>query len=147
MTHRFLVEAGRWIIDGQWLERDAPPIAVKGATAVAWSSDNWFTIATKLLFPSGYGSDITFQYRGRLNDGQRQYTYILQQSGLGKAEGEGWISSDSLVQRYWVLGDSQRRSGFETFYRLDEGTYHLSSAILSGHYLTRLMEVRLVRQS
>jgi hypothetical protein len=146
MTHRFLVESGRWTLEGQWLEPNFPPIIVKGATAVAWSQDNWFSLATKILFPGGERPEITCQSRGRLNQGQRQYTYILQQSWLGKAEGEGWIAADSLIQRYWVLADSQRRSGFETFYRLDDNTYHLSSAILTGHYLTSLIEATLVRQ-
>jgi hypothetical protein len=47
------------------------------------------------------------------------------------------------VQRYWVLGDRQRRSGFETLYRTDDGKYYLSSGIMAGHYLTSTMEATL----
>jgi hypothetical protein len=104
-------------------------------------------MVTKLLFPNGEREEISFQYRGHLGAEERQYTYVLQQSLLGQIEGEGWIGSDSIVQRYWVIGDRQRRSGFESFYRINEQTYHLSSGILAGHYLTSTMEAILERQS
>jgi hypothetical protein len=65
---------------------------------------------------------------------------------LGQIEGEGWIGTDSIIQRYWVIGDRQRRSGFETFYRIDDQTYNLSGGILAGHYLTSTIEARLERQ-
>ena len=146
MTHSFLMEAGRWSIEGTWLERSLAPIPVKGLTIVAWNQENWFTMVTKLIFPGSDRSEISFQYRGHLNGEERQYTYILQQSLLGRVEGEGWIGTESIIQRYWVLGDRQGRSGFETFYRLSDSRYHISSGILSGHYLTSTMEAILERQ-
>ncbi|MEM8779226.1 MAG: hypothetical protein AAGF26_10205 [Cyanobacteria bacterium P01_G01_bin.49] len=146
MSHRFLMEAERWTIEGNWLERNEMPDPVKGRTIVVWSKDNWFTMVTKLVFPSSDRPKISFQYRGRLDGEERQYTYVLQQSLLGEVEGEGWIGPDSIIQRYWVLGDGQRRSGFETFYRLNDDTYHFSSGILTGHYLTSTMEAILKRQ-
>ncbi len=130
------------------------PLAVEGKTLVAWSRDNWFTMVTKLIFPGGEQGEvtsareeITLQYRGRLDTGERRYTFVLQHSLLGRVEGEGWVGPDSIVQRYWVLGDRQRRSGFETLYRLDDNRYCLSSGILAGHYLNSTMEAMLVRQS
>ncbi|HAC64714.1 MAG TPA: hypothetical protein DCF68_14560 [Cyanothece sp. UBA12306] len=146
MAHNFLIEAGRWTIEGNWLERNNSPLVVKGRTIIAWSQDNWFTMVTKLIFPNCDRPEISFQYRGHLDEGERQYTYVLQQSLLGKVEGEGWIAPESIIQRYWVLGDRQRRSGFETFSRFDSNTYHLSSGILTGHYLTSTMEATLKRQ-
>ncbi|GBF81061.1 hypothetical protein [Aphanothece sacrum] len=146
MAHSFLMEVGRWTIEGHWLERNEMPLPVKGRTIVAWSQDNWFTMVTKLVFPNSDRPEISFQYRGRLNGEEQQYTYVLQQSLLGQVEGEGWIGPESIIQRYWVLSDRQRRSGFETFYRLDNNTYHLSSGILAGHYLTSTMEAVLERQ-
>lgn len=140
------MEAGRWTIEGNWLERNELPIPVKGGTIIAWSQDNWFTMVTKLVFPQSDRPEIVFQYRGRLNGEERQYSYVLQQSTLGSVEGEGWIAPESIIQRYWVLGDRHRRSGFETFYRLNDRTYHLSSGILAGHYLTSTMEVILELQ-
>lgn len=124
------------------------PIAVKGKTLVAWSRDDWFTMVTKLIFPGTAGrEEISFQYRGRLDAGERQYTFVLQHSSLGRVEGEGWLAQDSIVQRYWVLGDrQQRRSGFETLYRVDSNTYHLSSGMMAGHYLISTMEAILERQ-
>jgi hypothetical protein len=139
------MEAGRWTLQGNWLEREGMPIPVKGKTLVAWNRDDWFTMVTKLVFPNG-GEDISFQYRGRLDAGDRRYTFVLQHSLLGRAEGEGWIAPDSIVQRYWVLGDKQRRTGFETLYRLTDDKYFLSSSILSGHYLTSAMEATVERQ-
>lgn len=146
MTHTFLMEAGRWNIEGFWLERNEMPVPVKGRTIVAWSQEDWFTMVTKLVFPNSEREEISFQYRGRLSGEERQYTYVLQQSLLGRVEGEGWIAPTSIVQRYWVLGDRQRRSGFETFYRLDNNRYYLTSGILAGHYLTSTMEATLERQ-
>ncbi|ACK66261.1 conserved hypothetical protein [Rippkaea orientalis PCC 8801] len=141
------MEAGRWTIEGNWLERNEMPIPVKGRSIIAWSQDNWFTMVTKLVFPDQDRPEISYQYRGRLDGEERQYTYVLQQSLLGKVEGEGWIGPESIIQRYWVLGDRQRRSGFETFHRVNDNIYYLSSGILAGHYLTSTMEATLERQS
>lgn len=147
MAHSFLMEAGRWSLEGNWLESNQTPIPVKGRTIIAWNQDNWFTMVTKLVFLEDQREEIAFQYRGRLDGENRQYTYILQQSSLGRVEGEGWVGPESIVQRYWVLGDRQRRSGFETFYRINNNSYHLSSGILAGHYLTSTMEAILERQT
>jgi hypothetical protein len=147
MSHSFLMEAGRWILKGNWLERNENPMTVKGKTIIAWNQENWFTMVTKLIFIDGNHGEISFQYRGHLDGGERNYTYVLQQSLLGKVEGEGWIGPDSITQRYWVLGDKQRRSGFETFYRLNDDKYVMSSAVLAGHHLITIMEATLERQS
>ncbi len=146
MTHTFLIEPGRWTLQGSWLERHGLPITVKGKTLVVWSRDDWFTMVTKLVFPNDDREEISFQYKGRLDSGERRYTFVLQHSLLGRVEGEGWVAPDSIVQRYWVLGDRQRRSGFETMVRLTDNKYYLSSGILSGHYLTSAMEATLERQ-
>jgi hypothetical protein len=146
VAHTFLMEAGRWTLQGNWLERDGMPILVKGKTLVGWSRDNWYTMVTKLVFPGSEREDISLQYRGRLDAGERQYTFVLQHSLLGRVEGEGWIAPESIVQRYWVLGDRQRRSGFETFHCIDPERYYLCSGIMAGHYLTSTMEATLERQ-
>ena len=148
MTHSFLMEAGRWLLQGSWLERDAMPMPVKGKTIIAWNQENWFTMVTKLVFPDSEREGISFQYRGHLDSGARHYSYVLQQSLLGRVEGEGWIAQDSIIQRYWVLNDNRlRRSGFETFYRLSNKKYHFCSVILTGHHLTSTMEAILERQN
>lgn len=146
MAHTFLLEAGRWTLQGNWLERDSMPITVKGQILVAWSRDDWYTMVTKLIFPGTEREEIIFQYRGRMNPGERQYTFVLQHNLLGRVEGEGWIAPESIVQRYWVLGDRQRRTGFETLHLLGENKYCLSSGIMSGHYLTSTMEATIERQ-
>lgn len=146
MSHTFLLEEGRWTLQGYWLDRDGFPIAVKGRILIAWSRDNWYTMITKLAFPGTERDEIAFQYRGRMNGGDRQYTFVLQHSSLGRIEGEGWIAPESIVQRYWVLGDRQRRTGFETLHQLDENRYCLSSSIMAGHYLTSTMEGIVERQ-
>ena len=146
MAHTFLLEPGRWTLQGNWLERNGMPIPVKGKTIVDWGRENWFTMVTKLVFPGNEHKDIFFQYRGRLDLGERQYTFVLQHTVLGRVEGEGWVTPESIVLRYWVLGDRQRRSGFETSHRLNDNTYYLSSGIMAGHYLTSTMEATLERQ-
>ena len=146
VAHTFLLESGRWTLQGSWLDRDAMPVTVKGKILVAWSRDDWFTMVTKLIFPGTEREEISFQYRGRLNTGDRQYTFVLQHSLLGRVEGEGWVAPESIVQRYWVLGDRQRRTGFETMHQLGNDKYCLSSSIMSGHYLNSTMEAILERQ-
>lgn len=146
MSHTFLVEAGRWTLEGSWLERDGLPVNVKGKILIAWSRDNWFTMVTKLVFPGTEREEISLQYRGRLNAGERQYTFVLQHSLLGRVEGEGWVAPESIVQRYWVLGDRQRRTGFETLHHLENNRYCLSSSIMAGHYLNSTMEAQVERQ-
>jgi hypothetical protein len=141
------MQAGRWTLQGNWLERNGMPITVKGKILVAWSRDDWFTMVTKLMFPAADREEISFQYKGRLDTGDRRYTFVLQHSLLGKVEGEGWIAPESIVQRYWALGDRQRRSGFETLYRLSDDKYYLSSGVMAGHYLTSAMEATVERQA
>lgn len=145
MAHTFLLEAGRWNIEGTWLERNGLPIAVKGKSLIGWSRDNWYTLVMKLIFPDSDREEISFQYRGRLDGEERQYTFVLQHSLLGRVEGEGWIAPESIVQRYWVLGDRQRRSGFETLHQLETNKYYLCSSIMAGHYLTSTMEATMYR--
>jgi hypothetical protein len=53
VAHTFLVQPGKWTIEGNWVDRDSMPIQVKGRTLVGWSRDNfWFTMVTKLTFPN-----------------------------------------------------------------------------------------------
>lgn len=147
MAHTFLMEAGRWTLQGNWLDRDGLPNPVKGKILIAWSRDNWYTMVNKLVFPGTDREEISLQYRGRLNMEERQYTFVLQHSLLGRVEGEGWIAPESIVQRYWVLGDRQRRTGFETLHKISPDSYYLSSSIMAGHYLTSTMEASLERQN
>lgn len=147
MAHTFLLQPGRWIMQGSWLERNHLPISFKGMTLVAWNRDGWFSMVTKLVFPGNERTEMSYQYKGRLDAGERQYTFLLQHNILGQIEGEGWICPDTIVQRYWVLGDRLRRSGFETLHRVSENNYYLASGILSGHFLTSTMEANLERQS
>ena len=146
MGHTFLLEPGRWMMQGSWLERNSPPIPLKGLTLVVWNRDNWFSMATKLIFPNSDRPEISFQYKGRLHDGERQYNFLLQHNVLGQIEGEGWICPDTIVQRYWVLSDRQRRSGFETLHRINDDQYYLTSGILVGHFLDSTMEANLERK-
>lgn len=129
------------------MERDRLPTPVKGKILIAWSRDDWFTMVMKMVLPDTEPAEMALQYRGRLTSGDVQYTFVLQHSLLGRVEGEGWVAPDSIIQRYWALGDRQRRTGFETLYRLDSDRYHLSSGIMTGHYLTSAMEATLHLQS
>jgi hypothetical protein len=152
MEHTFLLQPGRWMMQGNWLERNNLT-ACKGLALVLWDQENWFSMATKLTFPNSDRPEISCQYRGRMHDGERHYTFLLQHNIFGHIEGEGWICPDSIVQHYWVVSDSealpgnrQKRSGFETLYRLNENQYYLTSSILAGHFLDSTMEASLERQ-
>ena len=147
MSHSFLLESGSWIIQGYWLDSTQNSIPVTGGTIITWEDANWFTTKTKLVFPNSDRQEIIYEYKGNLPSQQLQYTYVLKHSELGKIEGEGWIGVDSIVQRYWLLGDSRRRNGFETFFCIDENTYSLSSGIMTGNHLISTMEAILERSS
>ncbi len=150
MAHTFLMESGQWLLEGSWLNRNELPIAVRGKTVVAWNQSDWFSMVTKLVFPGQDREDIILQYRGRLDSNEREYTFVLQHSQLGKIEGEGLISLESIVQRYRVLGDErQRRNGFETLRKVDPNHYYYSSGIMAGHTLNLMsvMEATLERKS
>lgn len=149
MAHTFLLDEGRWTFEGSWLDREGLPSTIRGRTLIAWGQENWFTWVTKLEFPNTERASISYQYRGRLDLGDRQYTFVLQHSQLGRIEGEGWIAPDSIVQQYHVISEderpSQRRHGFESLYRLDADTYALSSGTFVGYSLVSTMEARLQR--
>ncbi|TVQ48111.1 MAG: hypothetical protein EA365_02320 [Gloeocapsa sp. DLM2.Bin57] len=147
MTHSFLVETGQWLVNGSWFERNQTPLTVNGSIDIRWSEQNWFTMNLELSFPGSDREDIISKYRGHFHEAAYQYTYVLKQNLLGKIEGEGWIAFDSIVQRYWVIGDRQRRSGFETFYRINSSSYHLSGAIITGAFISSTIEATLERQS
>ena len=153
MAHSFLLEPGKWTLQGTWLTRDALPVPVKGKILVAWKQNNCFRVVTKLSFPEnadGSRDDIVIQSRGRMTSQERQYTFVLQHSLLGQAEGEGWVAPESIVQRYWGLGDKQRaqqrRSGFETLRQISPERYHFSGGEMAGHYLVSTVEAELARQ-
>ncbi|MEO0490506.1 MAG: hypothetical protein AAFZ49_13250, partial [Cyanobacteria bacterium J06659_2] len=139
-------EAGRWVLNGNWLDRNGMLTPVKGRILVAWSRDDWYTQVTKLVFPENELEEIAFQYRGRLAQGDRRYSFVLQHSTFGRVEGEGWIAPESIVQCFWVLGDRRRRTGFETLHQTDLETYRMSSSVMEGHYLASTMEAEIERQ-
>jgi len=146
VTHSFLLEPGKWTLQGSWLTREALPTPVKGKIMVVWKPDGCFRVVTKLSFPEDEQADIVIQSRGRMTSQERQYTFVLQHSLLRQVEGEGWIAPESIVQRYWGLNDKQRRSGFETLRQISPERYYLSGGEMAGHYLTSTIEAELIRQ-
>jgi hypothetical protein len=145
VSHTFLLEPGTWLLQGNWIERQQQPTDVKGKTLISWNRDSWFTMATRLIFPGSTQENIDLQFRGRFDTDDRRYTFVLQHTSLGRVEGEGWIAPDSIIQRYWAIGDKQRRTGFETLHRVDDNKYLLSSGIMAGHYLISAMEATVER--
>lgn len=146
MTHRFLLEPGSWSCNGYWLEKNQTPSQLQGITAVTWKQDNWFTIISRLFVGSSQ-SEIALKYKGRLDADGKSYTYVLQHSLWGRVEGEGWIGPHAIVQNYWLVGATERHTGFDTFLCLNEQTYHLSSGLLAGYQLKNTIEITLKRQT
>lgn len=145
--HSFLMENSRWQIRGSWLERNQGMKAVRGTINIIWTEPTWFTMEILLLFPNTEDPQIKCQYRGHFYKEKGQYTYVLKQNLLGRVEGEGWLAPESIVQRYWAIGDTQKRTGFESFYRLNQTTYNFSSGIFTGYYLSSTMEAVIERLS
>jgi hypothetical protein len=146
VAHTLLLQPGRWKSSGIWQEGNNPPLSLTGKTVVAWSVDNWFTMITKLILDN-HEQDITWQYRGYLEPNASRYTFILTHSQMGKIEGEGWVGQESIIQRYWVLDDQQKRIGFEAFHRIDDNNYRLSHSSVCANRLNGLMELNFSRQS
>jgi hypothetical protein len=148
VSHTFLVQPGKWSLEGNWIERDSMPIGVKGKTLVGWSKDNfWFTMVTKLTFPNSDRPELTMAYKGRIDSDDRRFTFVVDHSELGKIEGEGMIGPDAIIQRYWVMGDKKMRTGFQSLYRRDQNAYSITSAIISGQNLESTMEAILTRHA
>jgi hypothetical protein len=146
VAHTFLVQPGKWTLEGNWVESDSMPTRVKGRTLVGWSRDNfWFTMVTKLTFPDCDREELTMTYKGRIDPDERRFTFVMDDNFLGKVEGEGIIGPDSITQRYWVMGDKKMRTGFQTLYRRDINTYSLASGIIAGQNLESTMEAILTR--
>lgn len=145
MAHTFLSQPGKWLLEGTWLELKQPPIAVKGKTMINWSKDDWFDMATKLVFPGSDRADITLIYRGRMGTDDRRFSFVLEHSEVKRVEGEGWIGQSTIVQRFWALNDKQMRTGFETLYQKDQNTYFLSHSLVSGSCLVSNLEAVLTR--
>lgn len=140
------MQPGKWTLEGSWIERDSIPIGIKGRILVGWSKDNfWFTMVSKLTFPDSDREQLTMAYKGRIDSDERRFTYVVDDSSLGKVEGEGIIGPDSITQRYWVIGDKRMRTGFQTLYRRDNNTYSLASGIIGGQNLENTMEAILTR--
>ena len=153
VDHTFLMSDGRWQLTGHWLiHRENLCVPVHGKVMVAWNSDDWFSLVGKILRPSflnelGDTTNITMQYRGHATGSAtgQQYTFVLQHSQYGQTEGEGWLMPDSIVQRFWILGDQEQRIGLERFYRIDNDHYAWSSSLMTGHSLISTVETILTR--
>ncbi|MEM9568446.1 MAG: hypothetical protein AAF974_09090, partial [Cyanobacteria bacterium P01_E01_bin.34] len=142
MNHTFLLESGRWLLTGHLTEAGRDPWPFSGQGVVKWDSSFWFHAILRMIFDLSYGNrqPLLLEYRGRIPDGSLSYSFGLQHGELGRVEGEGWIAPETVIHRYWVLGDRQRRTGFETLNRLTSDQYYMSSSVMSGHYLTSTME-------
>ena len=140
MTHSFLLKPGKWTINGYLRHKNRPPVNVKGLITIKWKQEYWFKMVTQLMLSDQSQSEIICQYKGHLDNQGKSYTYVLQHSILGNIEGEGWISSQSIIQYHWIVGSSQRRTGIDTFFYLGENIYHFTSVILESHNLSSTME-------
>jgi hypothetical protein len=145
MAHSFLVESGYWNIKGHWLKPNSAPIALEGNIQIAWKQANWFKMITTMTCDDEGTTKIAYQCRGNLNYEEKYYTYVAQHSLLGNIEGEGRLGLESIVQYYWFLGTATKQKGLDTFYRIDQSTYYLTSNILEGHSLLGTIEATLKR--
>jgi hypothetical protein len=131
-------------LEGNWIEKDGSTFEVKGKTLITWK-DEWFTMATKLLFEESRRVDTTITYKGRLDPDEKKFSFVMQHNVMSKIEGEGWITPQAIIERYWVMDDKQMRTGFQTIYRRDDDCYHLCSAVTAGSSLISSMDALLTR--
>lgn len=143
MNHSFLLQSAKWSVEGHYFQRDRGLTPLRGFITISWKQETWFKMETQLSVNQKSSSEIVSQCKGHFDNQRKSYTYVLQHSILGNIEGEGWLSSDSIIQYYWIVGATQRRLGFDTFYCLSEDTYHLTNVYLESHNLTSTMEATL----
>lgn len=154
--HSFLMESGRWKLEGHWLlNREEILVPIHGRLIVAWNAETWFNLVGKICLPASSETPVPFQeatlqYRGHFDPGHlggsEHYSFMLQHSYLGKVEGEGRVLPNSIMQRFWILGDRENRTGVDHFCRIDSDHYHWSSSLLNSHTLVSTMEAQLERQ-
>lgn len=113
------------------------PIPFSGSAIVRWDQADWFT--TLVTLDRG-GSLTKLEYRGRVPVGAERYTYVLQHSELGRVEGEGWVTPQAILHRFWVLNDPQKRTGFENFVQASPEKYCYASGVISGLRLVSSVE-------
>ncbi len=144
-AHSFFVDVGDWAMAGQWLEPNQAPEPIQGRILVTWSQDDWFTMATKLIFPKSMTNKppLTFQYRGKLGYGDSHYTFVLQHSQWGRVEGVGWVGSSSIVKRFWLLGDPAKKGGFESYWQISPNQYVMTANYSAGNKNLSLLEATL----
>ncbi len=132
---------------GFWYESNLDPLAIEGTVDILWSQPNWFTWRSQLQFfdQPEVSSQITLNYRGYLSNYQTQYTFVLKHNLWGSLEGNGWITPDWIIQKYWVLNDRKRRQGFETLYQETEHLYRFCSGLTEGHQMKTTIEATLTR--
>ena len=143
MTHSFLLQSGKWSLQGHYQLKNHSPLLIQGLISITWQEDNWFKIVSELSLNDQLQSRIISKLKGHLDKEMKSYTYVLQHSLLGNIEGEGWIGLKSIVQYYWIVAGNQNRTGFDTFSRLSEDTYALTSVVLERHNLNSTMEATL----
>ncbi len=147
MHHTFLLEPGRWLLTGHLIDAGREPLPFTGQGLVKWDSSYWFHAILRMAF-SQQDSDrppLLLEYRGRVPDGSSTYSFGLQHGDLGRVEGEGWVTPATLTHRYWVLGDSQKRLGYESFFCVDDSHYCFSSGVMAGLKLMSSLEATLER--
>ncbi|MEM9152520.1 MAG: hypothetical protein AAGB19_18975 [Cyanobacteria bacterium P01_F01_bin.3] len=147
MNHTFLLESGRWLLTGHLTEAGRDPWPFSGQGVVKWDSSFWFHAILRMIFDQSYGNrqPLLLEYRGRIPDGSLSYSFGLQHGELGRVEGEGWIAPETVIHRYWVLGDRQKRMGYESFFRVDDDRYCYSSGVMVGLKLMSNLEAKLER--
>ena len=143
MNHSFLLQSAKWSVEGNHFEKDRGFIPLKGFITISWQRESWFKMITQLSVGGKSPREIISHCKGHFDNQRKSYTYVLQHSILGNIEGEGWLGSDSIIQNYWIVGATQRRLGFDTFYCLSEDTYHFTNVYLENLNLTSTMEATL----
>ena len=143
MNHSFLLQSGKWDVQGRYFTKNQSPSMIQGFVDISWNEDNWFKIVSELSLDHQPQPKMVSKSRGHLDTEKKSYTYVLQHSLLGNIEGEGWIGSQSIVQYYWIVDGNQHRTGFDTFSRLSADTYALTSVVLERHNFNSTMEATL----
>lgn len=145
MAHSFLIESGYWNVSGYWLKPNLVPIPLQGGIKIDWKRANWFKMTTSLTCDDETATKITYQCRGNLNYEANHYTYVSQHSLLGNVEGEGRLIAQSIIQYYWFIGTASKQKGLDTYYRLNQNTYYLTSSIFDGHSIKQTIEATVQR--
>ncbi len=143
MSHSFLIQPGQWQVSGHVIDQAGAATSILGTWHISWTQDDWFQMTAQL----GLSSDLNqnpslvweLNYKGYLSPEGQTYNYVSNHTKWGRVEGHGRLTPATITHQFWGVGD--HRTGFETFYKLSDDCYTLTTGFMERHKLLSTLEL------